>query len=65
MSASFYLLISSGKLAAIHTPAEAKVLVDARRSVYNRIRPDSSLGYRPPAPEVHLVGKLTLGPVQS
>jgi hypothetical protein len=44
---------------------EAKVLVEAWRRVYNRARPHSSLGYRPPAPEAHVVGKFTLGPVQS
>ena len=30
---------------------ETKVLVERWRHVYNRIRPHSSLGYRPPAPE--------------
>ena len=30
---------------------EAKVLVERRRKEYNQIRPHSSLGYRPPAPE--------------
>ncbi|MFP6888171.1 MAG: integrase core domain-containing protein, partial [Nitrospinota bacterium] len=30
---------------------EAKVLVERWRHVYNRIRPHSSLGYRPPAPD--------------
>ena len=30
---------------------EAKVLVERWRHIYNRIRPHSSLGYRPPAPE--------------
>ncbi|MFP6889154.1 MAG: integrase core domain-containing protein, partial [Nitrospinota bacterium] len=29
---------------------EAKVLVERWRHVYDRIRPHSSLGYRPPAP---------------
>ena len=43
---------------------EAKVLVEAWRRVYNRIRPHSSLGYRPPAPEVEVVGKFTLGLAQ-
>ena len=33
------------------TLEEAKVLVERWRHVYNRIRPHSSLGYRPPAPE--------------
>jgi transposase InsO family protein len=31
---------------------EAKVLVERWRREYNHIRPHSSLGYRPPAPEV-------------
>jgi putative transposase len=30
---------------------EAKVLVEQWRRHYNRVRPHSSLGYRPPAPE--------------
>jgi putative transposase len=34
------------------TLVEAKVLVERRRREYNHIRPHSSLGYRPPAPEV-------------
>ena len=33
---------------------EAKVLVDQWRIEYNQIRPHSSLGYRPPAPEVKI-----------
>ena len=31
--------------------AEAKVLIEAWRRHYNTVRPNSSLGYRPPAPE--------------
>ena len=31
--------------------AEAKVLIEAWRGHYNTVRPHSSLGYRPPAPE--------------
>ncbi len=31
--------------------AEAQVLIEARRRHYNAVRPHSSLGYRPPAPE--------------
>ena len=31
---------------------EAKVLIERWRVEYNTIRPHSSLGYRPPAPEV-------------
>ena len=34
------------------TLLEAKVLVERCRQEYNHIRPHSSLGYRPPAPEV-------------
>jgi transposase InsO family protein len=34
------------------TIAEAKVLVGRWRVEYNQVRPHSSLGYRPPAPEV-------------
>ncbi len=34
------------------TIVEAKVLVERWRVEYNHIRPHSSLGYRPPAPEV-------------
>jgi len=34
-----------------YTPTEAKVLIEAWRRHYNTIRPHSSLGYRPPAPE--------------
>ena len=34
------------------TIVEAKVLVERWRVEYNQIRPHSSLGYRPPAPEV-------------
>ena len=45
----------------LDTLGEAKVLVEAWRRVYNRIRPQSSLGYRPPAPEAHVVGKVALG----
>jgi transposase InsO family protein len=34
-----------------YTLQEAKVLIEQWRQHYNRIRPHSSLGYRPPAPE--------------
>jgi len=33
------------------SPREARVLVEQWRAEYNRVRPHSSLGYRPPAPE--------------
>jgi len=45
----------------LDTLDEAEVLVVAWRKGYNRIRPHSSLGYRPPAPEALMVGKFTLG----
>lgn len=34
-----------------YTLAEAKIVIEAWRRHYNTIRPNSSLGYRPPAPE--------------
>ena len=37
-----------------NTLAEAKVLIEQWRRHYNTVRPHSSLGYRPPAPEVML-----------
>ena len=50
------------------TLLEAKVLIEQWRRRYNEIRPHSSLGYRPPAPEAmrpHLgVPSLTLQAVQ-
>jgi putative transposase len=48
----------------LDTLDEAKALVEAWRRSYNRVRPHSSLGYRPPAPEAIMVGKLTQGLVQ-
>ena len=41
------------------TLAEAKVLIKQWRMEYNHIRPHSSLGYRPPAPEAKLSVALT------
>jgi putative transposase len=41
---------------AFDTLAEAKVLIEQWRVHYNTARPHSSLGYRPPAPEVILPG---------
>ena len=35
-----------------YTLLEVKVLTDQYRQTYNRVRPHSALGYRPPAPEV-------------
>jgi putative transposase len=36
----------------LNTLAEARVLIEQWRAHYNTVRPHSSLGYRPPAPEV-------------
>ncbi len=41
------------------TLTEAKVLIEQWRKEYNHIRPHSSLGYRPPAPEAKLSVTLT------
>jgi transposase InsO family protein len=52
------------------TLLEAKVLIENWRREYNTIRPRSSLGYKPPAPEAimpggkYLMGRLTLKVVQ-
>jgi len=53
------------------TLLEAKILIENWRRHYNTVRPHSSLGYKPPAPEAILmvnhnllVEKLTLGVVQ-
>ena len=35
-----------------YTLDEAKIVIEAWRRHYNTVRPHSSLGYRPPAPEV-------------
>ena len=35
-----------------YTLKEAKIVIEAWRRHYNTVRPHSSLGYRPPAPEV-------------
>ncbi len=46
-----------------YTLTEAKVLIERWRREYNTIRPHSSLGYRPPAPEALIPkpGFATLG----
>lgn len=38
-----------------YTLKEAEVLIEGWRKQYNRVRPHSSLGYRPPAPEATLL----------
>jgi len=40
-----------------NTLLEAKVLIEQWRVHYNTVRPHSSLGYRPPAPEVIVLGR--------
>jgi len=42
-----------------YTLTEAKVLIEQWRKEYNQVRPHSSLGYRPPAPEVRIPVTLT------
>ncbi len=42
------------------TLIEAKVLIEQWRREYNQVRPHSSLGYRPPAPEAKMLETLTL-----
>ena len=42
------------------TLTEAKVLIEEWRREYNQVRPHSSLGYKPPAPEAKLFEMLTL-----
>jgi hypothetical protein len=41
------------------TLEEAKVLIEQWRREYNQVRPHSSLGYRPPAPEANMSIALT------
>jgi PAS domain-containing protein len=45
-----------------YTLLEAKVLIERWRQHYNRIRPHSSLGYRPPAPEAIAMAAMTAHP---
>ncbi|MEM1237089.1 MAG: integrase core domain-containing protein, partial [Pseudomonadota bacterium] len=37
---------------------EAKVIIERWRMHYNTVRPHTSLGYRPPAPETTVKGEL-------
>ena len=46
-------------LEVFNTLQEAKVLIEQWRQEYNYIRPHSSLGYRPPAPEAIMSEALT------
>jgi len=49
---------------AFNTLLEARVLIEQWRVHYNRVRPHSSLGYRPPAPEVVVSGLPILPPAR-
>ena len=40
------------RMEVFNTLLEASILIEQRRVHYNTVRPHSSLGYRPPAPEV-------------
>jgi transposase InsO family protein len=42
-----------------YTLKEAKVLIEEWRRHYNEVRPHSSLGYRPPAPQIIISGNKT------
>jgi putative transposase len=44
-----------------YTLLEAKVLIERWREHYNRVRPHSALGYRPPAPEAILLPEVLGG----
>jgi transposase InsO family protein len=48
-----------------YTVAEAKVLIEQWRREYNTIRPHSSLGYRPPAPEAIVPAEACSAPLRS
>ena len=48
----------------LNTLLEARVLIEQWRVHYNRVRPHSSLGYRPPAPEAIVSGVPILPPGQ-
>lgn len=37
-----------------YTLKEAQVLIEQWRQHYNHVRPHSSLGYKPPAPKIHI-----------
>ena len=46
------------------TLLEAKVLIERWRVEYNTVRPHSSLGYRPPAPEARQLWEAASAPLQ-
>ena len=41
------------------TLTEASILIEKWRKEYNQVRPPSSLGYRPSAPEIRIPATLT------
>ena len=41
------------------TLTEAKILIEQWKREYNEVRPHSSLGYQPPAPEARMLVTLT------
>lgn len=45
-----------------NTIREAQVLIEEWRRHYNRVRPHSSLGYRPPAPETMSIARSPISP---
>ena len=45
-----------------YTLKEAQVLIERWRKEYNTIRPHSSLGYRPPAPQARLLSTPVMQP---
>ncbi|MDP7202363.1 MAG: integrase core domain-containing protein [Dehalococcoidia bacterium] len=51
--------LSLSYLSEFPGPPQVQVLVEQWRQTYNRIRPHSALGYRPPAPEATLADRLT------
>lgn len=48
-----------------YTLKEAQVLIDGWRRHFNRVRPHSALGYRPPAPEAIMPGSHLLSSAES
>ena len=55
-----YMTFNSGReIGWFGILTEAKVLIEQWRTEYNQVRPHSSLGYRPPAPETRIPVILT------
>jgi hypothetical protein len=60
MNSGTYGLIPIVSITTSGNNEEAKVLIEQWRREYNQIRPHSSLGYQPPAPEAII----TVGMIQ-